>query len=153
MKMKSYISTAFYVIGSLIIFSQSVTSQSSNTRELGTDDNDFVYSNPNDNYSPNQYVKFGAWMSRNDEFEANENYLKNSGYMPVILAGLGILAFLVINLFFLFRCCCTCIKCLPDETKENYKTNRFRVLMWFYFILFACLAFDQLMFLGKSTQH
>lgn len=147
--MKSVSSCLIIGLGTAVLLTQLLTTQSVSLdgRILSSDD-DFVYDNPNDTYEPNQYVKFGHWMSRSSEFKADTDFLINAAYMPAILAACGILAFLFINMFFCFRCCCTCIKCLPDETEEKYKSKRFRVLLAFYCILFGALAFDQLMFLG-----
>ncbi|RYH05046.1 hypothetical protein EON65_45815 [archaeon] len=120
------------------------------SRSLAADDDEFVYDNPYDTYSPNQWVKYGH-MITGEDFVANQDYVKKAFFSPIITIGLGILSF--VGLFFglCSRCCCACAKCQPESSDPKYEQGKFRMTIIFYVLVLLVLVFDQLVFIGNTN--
>lgn len=109
----------------------------------------FVYDNPNDTYSPNQYVKYGHMFTGLD-FEANQEYGQRLIYAPAITFILGLLSFFGLLCGLMSRMCCECGKCMPDVKDDKYEQHRFYHTIVFYVLVVLVLVFDQLVFLGNG---
>lgn len=121
-----------------------------NFKKTGRQLEEFEYSNPNDTYSPNMFVKYGHELT-GEEFEASRDYVERLLYAPIVTFGLGLLAFLGVFFGFVCRCCCECCRCLPDVKNDQFEWNRFYNTVAFFFLVFLVLVFDQLVFLGNES--
>jgi hypothetical protein len=78
------------------------------------------YSNPNDNYSPSVFVKYGSELTP-DDFSVNTDYLTKSLTTSGVVCIVGLICMLLFGCGMLFRCCCTCCRCLPKIPVPVYQ--------------------------------
>jgi hypothetical protein len=80
------------------------------------------YTNPKDTYQASSQVLFAATMTGNAPFgNLISNFSDTTTLIsflgpPVAIAALGILSCIFLNVGWCTRCCCTCSKCLPNQT-------------------------------------
>lgn len=140
---------------SLLLLSQSSLQQS---RELSLELTLSNYSNPNDNFKPSSYMILAATITQGPLlFTFTQQNLLNILLIPVIIFGLGILAFLFLNIGLFFRCCCFCCKCLPkldnlddEERRKKLKYHRDVILSFFIIGCIFTLVADQLSYIGTN---
>lgn len=75
--------------------------------------------------------------------------------VPFILLALGLISIVLMDLAFMFRCCCRCLKCGPTE--EMIQTDPLKVVKkrkfiwyWFLFWVFITLIADHALFFGNA---
>lgn len=119
------------------------------SRRLATDDG-YEYVNPNDTYSPNQYVKYGHKLT-GQEFSTDMSYLERALYTPIIIFALGLVALILFNLGLLCRCCFQSCRCMPSQENESaFKRNALILRIFFFLFLLIAIIIDQLVFLGNQ---
>ena len=75
--------------------------------------------------------------------------------VPFILLALGLISIVLMDLAFMFRCCCRCLKCGPTEEMiqtDPLKVVKKRKFIWYWFIfwVFITLIADHALFFGNA---
>ena len=114
------------------------------------------YSNPDDTYSASDNTQRGHMLSGATFFE-EKTYLASAVSPSVLFFVLGILSLIFLNFFLCTRCCCTCIRCFPNdknktgEEKEKFMTcHRHATYGSFYILIFLALVADAIIYFGKG---
>jgi len=127
-------------------------------------------------YSPNEAVKSAhtiphvysnGQMNSNPVFSADTSQFTASaiqgstGYfpslftVPFILLALGLISIFFMDLCFLLRCCCRCLKCGPTEDMINtdpLKVVKKRKFIWYWFLFWVAIVIlaDHALFFGNA---
>jgi len=127
-------------------------------------------------YSPNEAVKSAhkiphvysnGQMNSNPVFSADTSQFSSgaiqgsTGYfpslftVPFILLALGLISIFFMDLCFLLRCCCRCLKCGPTEDMINtdpLKVVKKRKFIWYWFLFWVAIVIlaDHALFFGNA---
>jgi hypothetical protein len=121
---------------------------SSNGNKDDTDD--FTYNNPDDTYSPSQFVTYGHKFTGLD-FAVSMEYITRLLYAPIVTFGLGFLAVVFTYFGLLCRCCFDCCRCLPNMDSPHFERDRFCLSVFYFVLCILVLIIDQLVFIGNQS--
>lgn len=106
--------------------------------------------------SMNSNPKFSMAVTPSAEtLTGNSGYFPSLFTVPVILLALGLIALLFMNICFVLRCCCRCLKCGPTEdmiATDPLKVVKKRKFIWYWFLfwVFIVLLADHALFFGNA---
>ncbi len=75
--------------------------------------------------------------------------------LPGVLIVAGLVSIFFFNFFLICRCCCSCLKCAPNEVDitenpEKVIKSRHRVCFFFFFFLLLMVLADHLLYYGNA---
>lgn len=115
----------------------------------GVTDDDEVYENPDDKYTPSSNVENGAAIS-GVNFATDAVYFQTILVKPILLFCMGFVALFFFNLGLCCRCCCTCCSCKPKEDidEKELAHQKFMITCVEVLLIFSVLLADTLCYYG-----
>ena len=117
-----------------------------------------VYSNGQ--YAPEKYQNFPnntaeIFNAGAGAITATTGWLPSLFTVPFILLALGLISIVFMDLAFLFRCCCRCLKCGVTEDMVNndpLKVVKKRKFIWYWFLFWVAIVVlaDHALFFGNA---